>query len=159
MAQPADSLDSVGHGYPRPMLRRKEWTSLNGEWDFAIDAPGRWNHPDDVEWNTTIVVPFAPESQASSVGQTNLFRACWYRAELDAPEILEDQRLLLHFGAVDYVATVWINESQVARHQGGYTPFTVDITYFARRSRTIIIVVSAQDDPHDLAKPRGNKTG
>jgi beta-galactosidase/beta-glucuronidase len=153
----SDALDNLGHGYPRPMLRRKEWTSLNGEWDFAIDDSGHWDHPDGVEWNTTIVVPFAPESQASGVGRTDLFRACWYRAELDTPAIVADQRLLLHFGAVDYFATVWINDSQVATHQGGYTPFTVDITYFARRSQTIVIVVRAQDDPYDLAKPRGKQ--
>ena len=157
MAQSADSLDSLGHGHPRPMLMRKEWTSLNGEWDFAIDDAGEWNDPDDVDWMTTIVVPFAPESQASGIGRTDLFRACWYRAEVDAPEIGDNERLLLHFGAVDYFATVWIHDSQVARHRGGYTPFTVDITRFVRRSRTIIIVVRAQDDPSDLAKPRGKQ--
>jgi beta-galactosidase/beta-glucuronidase len=157
MAQSADSLDDLGHGYPRPMLRRKEWTSLNGEWDFAIDAEGHWNNPDDVEWTTTIMVPFAPESRASGIGRTELFHACWYRGELDAPEIGAGERLLLHFGAIDYQATVWVNNSQVATHQGGYTPFTVDISYYARRARTIAIVVHAQDDPHDLAKPRGKQ--
>jgi hypothetical protein len=157
MAQSAESLDSLGHGYPRPMLMRKEWISLNGEWDFAIDAASEWSHPDDVEWATTIVVPFAPESQASGVGRTDLFRSCWYRGELDTPDVGDDERLLLHFGAVDYLATVWINDSQAARHQGGYTPFTIDITRFVRRGQTLTIVVRAEDDPSDLAKPRGKQ--
>ena len=157
MAHSGGSLDGSGRGYPRPMLMRKEWTSLNGEWDFAIDAEGEWDHPADVQWTTTIEVPFAPESEASGVRQTDLFRACWYRGAVELPDIAADQRMLLHFGAVDYQAVVWINDSQVARHQGGYTPFTVDITHFARQARAITIVVQAQDDPIDLAKPRGKQ--
>jgi beta-galactosidase/beta-glucuronidase len=156
MTQSAASLDSSGHGYPRPMLMRKEWTSLNGEWDFAINGAGDWKHPADVQWTTTIEVPFAPETKASGVEQTDLFRACWYRGEVELPDIAENERLLLHFGAVDYEATVWINDAQVARHQG-YTPFTVDITHFAQQVRTVGIVVQAQDDPIDLAKPRGKQ--
>jgi hypothetical protein len=157
MAQSSGQVDRVGHGYPRPMLRRKEWTSLNGTWDFAIDADGDWDHPSDVQWTDTIVVPFAPETQAGGVGRTDLFRACWYRREIELPPITDQQRVLLHFGAVDYQATVWIQDSVATTHQGGYTPFSVDITRFARGARTITVVVQAEDDPGDLAKPRGKQ--
>ena len=61
---------SRSHGYPRPMLERPEWVNLNGPWDFAIDADARWSMPDQVDWNATILVPFAPETPASGIGDT-----------------------------------------------------------------------------------------
>lgn len=144
-------------GHPRPMSRRAEWTSLHGPWDFALDPEARWTDPRQVTWARTIEVPFAPETPRSGIGETGYFQACWYRRHLQAPPLAPDQRLLLHFGAVDFAATVWIDGAQVASHEGGYTPFTVDITGHVRPDATLEIVVRAHDDPHDLCKPRGKQ--
>ena len=90
------SLD-IG-GYPRPQLRRGNWLSLDGQWEFAIDPEASWTRPDLVSWTDTIRVPFAPETPASGVGNTSLYRACWYRRTFDHPALGPGERLLLHFG-------------------------------------------------------------
>lgn len=143
-------------GYPRPQLERAHWISLNGPWDFAIDSAGEIHDPAKVRWTRSIVVPYAPETAASGVGDTSLFKVCWYRRNLESPPIAEGHRLLLHFGAVDYRATVWANGCLVIEHEGGYTPFTCDLTPLALGG-AIEIVVRAEDDPSDLAKPRGKQ--
>jgi beta-galactosidase/beta-glucuronidase len=145
------------HDYPRPQLQREHWTSLNGKWDFAIDADGSITSPDDVNWKRPITVPFAPETPMSGIEDTSLFRACWYRRTVDTPPLNDGERLLLHFGAVDYLATVWVNGHVAARHEGGYTPFTADITEMLAPGKTQMIIVRAEDDPLDLAKPRGKQ--
>jgi beta-galactosidase/beta-glucuronidase len=145
------------HGYPRPMLRRAGWTSLNGAWEFALDADSRWWHPVEVEWQGSIEVPFAPETARSGIGETGFIRACWYRRRVRPPRLGPDERLLLHFGAVDHIATVWVDGAQVAVHEGGYTPFWIDVTLLVRGDRPLEIVVRAADDPEDLAKPRGKQ--
>lgn len=153
----SDDLDEGGRGYPRPQLRRATWFSLNGEWDFAIDAPGLWRRPDQVEWRDRIRVPFSPETAASGVGNTGLYRACWYRRVVEIPPAAPGQRLMLRFGAVDYVASVWVNGTWVGRHEGGYTPFGFDISALVGPSGRCEVIVRADDDPHDLAKPRGKQ--
>lgn len=145
----------TGHAYPRPQLERPEWLSLNGSWDFAIDADGTWRRPDQINWNSRIEVPFAPEAPISGINQRGFFQACWYRRRVPLPPLAADERLLLHFGAVDWAATVWIDGHRAVEHEGGYTPFSVDLTDFHRAE--IEIVVRAADDPHDLAKPRGKQ--
>jgi beta-galactosidase/beta-glucuronidase len=149
-------MASMTHGYPRPQLQRKDWHSLNGEWDFAIDVDGSWSQPGDVVWDTTILVPFAPETSASGVAHTGFFRACWYRRTVGTGSPIAGQRRLLHFGAVDYCATVWINGHEAGCHEGGYTPFTIDLSSYDDGS-PLVIVVRAQDDPGDLARPRGKQ--
>jgi beta-galactosidase/beta-glucuronidase len=144
-------------GYPRPQLRRQGWSSLNGQWDFALDPEARWTKPDSVVWSDTIHVPFAPESPASGIANTGFYRACWYRRTFDAPGLRAGERLLLHFGAVDFEATVWVNGARVADHSGGYTPFFADITDSLVAAGPQQIVVRAFDDPHDLAQPRGKQ--
>jgi beta-galactosidase/beta-glucuronidase len=153
----SDQLDGYGRGYPRPQLRRDAWWSLNGDWDFAIDAPGLWQTPDHVDWSDSIEVPFSPETAASGIENTGFYRACWYRRRIETPVLLAGQRLVLHFGAVDYRATVWINETCVGEHLGGYTPFSFDVTPQALGLGECEIIVRAEDDPHDLAKPRGKQ--
>ncbi len=145
------------HGYPRPLLERAEWISLNGRWEFAIDYEARWNIPEHVIWNAAILVPFSPETPASGVCDTGYYRACWYRRAFEAPRLEAGQRLILHFGAVDYSATVWVNGNVVVRREGGYTPFQADITDFLLEPGPQTIVVRAEDDPQDLAKPRGKQ--
>jgi beta-galactosidase/beta-glucuronidase len=143
--------------YPRPQLRRDFWISLNGPWSFALDPQRRWLHPSDVIWDRTIEVPFSPETSRSGVGEAGFIHACWYRRTIVPPPPGEDERLLLHFGAVDYQATVWIDGAMAGRHEGGYTPFTIDVTEWAREPGAHEIVVWAEDDPLDLAKPRGKQ--
>jgi beta-galactosidase/beta-glucuronidase len=102
-------------------------------------------------------VPFAPETPRSGIGETGFIHACWYRRTITAPELSGGDRLLLHFGAVDYQATVWIDGCRAGEHEGGYTPFTIDVTEWARTPGEHEIVVLAEDDPTDLAKPRGKQ--
>lgn len=150
-------LDEFGRGYPRPQLRRDGWRSLNGLWDFAIDATAAWASPAEVRWNSRIHVPFAPEAPESGVGVTSFFRSCWYRRIIGVPPLGEGERWLLHFGAVDYECTVWAHGRAIGHHVGGYTPFTVDLTPSATGVSSVELVVRAEDDPQDLAKPRGKQ--
>ncbi len=150
-------LDRFGRGYPRPQLVRDRWLSLNGAWDFAIDADGLWTLPGEVRWSSAINVPFAPEAPASGIGDTSFYRACWYRRAVTLPDSHADTRLLLHFGAVDYCASVWVNGQLAGCHRGGYTPFSFDITPLVNENGPVEIIVRAEDDPQDLAKPRGKQ--
>jgi beta-galactosidase/beta-glucuronidase len=151
----SQQLDAEGRGYPRPQLRRQFWVSLNGRWDFAVDRDAVWQSPTDVRWDATIEVPFAPETPASGIGYTSFLRACWYRRTVSLAETDDGQRVILHFGAVDYDSTVWVDGQCIGNHEGGYTPFCFDVSRWAGRS--VAIVVRAEDDPHDLAKPRGKQ--
>ena len=150
------SSPSIERGYPRPQLQRDPWQLLNGRWDFAADHAGGWRIPADVEWTGEITVPFAPETAASGVHHTGFLPTCWYRRTVDAWDP-GDGRVLLHFGAVDYRATVWVNDVLVGTHEGGYTPFHCDVTAHMRHGRPVTVVVCAEDDPLDLAKPRGKQ--
>ena len=144
------------HGYPRPMLERPEWLNLNGPWDFAIDADARWSTPEQVDWKSTILVPFAPETPASGIGDTGFYRSVWYQRTFDVPK-LGNKRLIVHFGAVDHSAKVWVNGKCAVEHEGGYTPFSADITDLLQGEGPQTLVVRAYDDPADLAKPRGKQ--
>jgi beta-galactosidase/beta-glucuronidase len=144
------------HGYPRPLLERREWLSLDGEWEFALDSEARRDIPEQVEWNARIQVPFAPETPASGVGNTGFYKAVWYRRSIDLPDRKPGDRVLLHFGAVDYLARVWVNGKLAAEHDGGYTPFCADITDLLTAGPQTI-TVRAHDDPADLSKPRGKQ--
>lgn len=142
--------------YPRPQLQRSHWQSLNGQWKFAYDDQGRCAQPRDLsQWTHHIEVPFAPESTKSGIGDPGFHSNCWYEREFATPS--GEGRLLLHFGAVDYRARVWVNGQYMAEHEGGHTPFTIDITPVLNDSGQTLVTVWAQDDAHDLAKPRGKQ--
>jgi beta-galactosidase/beta-glucuronidase len=144
--------------HPRPQLQRERWVSLDGPWRFAFDPERRWNHPTDVDaWPLTIRVPFCPECRMSGIGDTGFHPACWYEREFDAPVVDGDARLMLHFGAVDYQARVWVNDRPVAEHEGGHVPFVVDVTRYLRHDGPQRVTVQALDDPLDLEKPRGKQ--
>ena len=144
--------------HPRPLKQRSTWQSLNGTWEFSIDPEGKKSVPAEVVWDRQIVVPFSPETEASGIGDTGFYNAVWYRRLVEAMEIGPEERLLLHFEAVDYRARVWVNGAKVCEHQGGYTPFTADITDVLHRGGSPQeIVLQAEDDPADLAKPRGKQ--
>ena len=145
------------HGYPRPQLERAEWFDLDGEWEFALDPDAIWKTPDDPVWNARIRVPFSPETVASGINHPGFYRACWYRREFDAPQLNPGDRLIVHFCAVDYRAKVWVNGNLAAEHEGGYTPFSADVTEYLKPSGPQVVTVWAHDDPADLSKPRGKQ--
>jgi beta-galactosidase/beta-glucuronidase len=155
---PSGEADAAGtRGYPRPQLQRSAWTNLNGHWDFALDPLARWRVPEEVSYDRRILVPFSPETSRSGVHDTGFYRACWYRRTFARPELAPGERLLLHFGAVDHAAQVWVNGSRCPPHEGGYTPFTLDVTELLHRDGPQELVVRAEDDPGELAQPRGKQ--
>ncbi|MBI1356616.1 MAG: beta-galactosidase [Acidobacteria bacterium] len=112
--------------YPRPQLRREVWTNLNGLWDYAITDRGA---PAPAQWKGKILVPFAIESGLSGVKEpVSPEQALWYRRTLEVPEVWRSQRVLLHFGAVDWQAEVWLNGVRLGEHRGGYVPFSFDLS-------------------------------
>ena len=145
------------HVHPRPQLTREGWVDLCGQWGFAFDDADaglreRWfERP--AAFTREITVPFPPESAASGVHDPSFHRVLWYRREFAAPRA---ERLVLRFGAVDYRASVWVNGQLVATHEGGHTPFSADISGVVR-SDVNVLVVRAEDDPADLAQPRGKQ--
>ena len=142
--------------YPRPQLVRPHWQCLNGPWRFAFDDARRFKRPSDaIEWTHDILVPFPPEASASGIGDTGFHTTCWYQRAVDIP--VSDDCVILHFGAVDYKARVWVNNELVVEHEGGHTPFWADITGALNASGRQTITVLAEDDPLDLAKPRGKQ--
>ena len=150
-------LDDAGANHPRKIFRRDKWKSLNGEWDFCFDDKQNFNSPDDItQWTHKINVPFAPETKASGINDTNYHHRCWYQRSFKIKTT--EKRLMLHFGAVDYEAKVWVNGSYLGLHEGGHTPFEFEITeYLNSDSEDQIVTVCADDDPLDLTKPRGKQ--
>lgn len=144
-------------GYPRPQLRRSRWTCLNGKWDFALDVDPAILLVSEVEFDRSIIVPFAPETVQSGINDSGFHRTCWYRRRVRVDSLPPTHRLVLHFGAVDYEATVFVDGRCVGHHQGGYTPFSFDITDWVRDQSEVELCVKVLDDPHDLAKPRGKQ--
>ena len=148
------------HGYPRPQLEREHWVSLDGEWDFALDPEARWTLPDQVVWRTRIVVPFSPETPASGINDTGFFRACWYRRTFERPGLAPGERLLLHFGAVDYAATVWVNGTLAVRPRGRlHALLRATSPSFWTPDGPQTIVVRAEDDPQTSPSPAASRTG
>ncbi len=142
--------------YPRPLLVRRNWTSLNGRWLFTFDHERRYARPADVgSWPLSIEVPYPPESRASGIDDRGFHACCWYQRTFEVPP--GKGRIILHLGAVDYAATVWVNHHIVAEHEGGHTPIAADITYALVAGKPQVVTVRAEDDPHDLTKPRGKQ--
>ena len=144
------------HGYPRPQLQRAQWQSLDGPWRFLFDDDKRYRRPGDIgTWSRTIEVPYPPESQRSGIGDRGFHGRCWYQREFIVQP--DGGRIILHFGAVDYNARVWVNGTMVANHEGGHTPFSADITSALREDGEQTVTVMALDDPKELTKPRGKQ--
>ena len=142
--------------YPRPQLERAQWQSLDGSWRFLFDRDRRLRHPADITaWPLRIEVPYPPESQASGVGERGFNPVVWYQREFEADA--RGGRVLLHFGAVDYLAHVWVNGVHVGSHEGGHTPFRFDVTAALDPSGRQVVTLRAEDDPADLTKPRGKQ--
>ncbi len=148
--------------HPRPRLTRDDWTDLSGTWRFAFDDDDegvreRWFDAPKA-FDDTIEVPYPPESKLSGVHDQAFHPVLWYQREFPATPPDDGGRLLVHFGAVDYRATVWLNGRHLAEHEGGHTPFTVDITDALDPSGTQSLVVRAVDKPADAGQPRGKQT-
>ena len=129
MTQWGESLnvENVLPEYPRPLMERKEWMNLNGLWNYAITPKGS-EQPKSFEGK--ILVPFAVESALSGVGRNvGSGQELWYEREFEVPNVWNTKRVLLHFGAVDWRADVWVNDSLACSHEGGYTAFSVDISH------------------------------
>src|SRR5262245_31600670 len=147
--------------HPRPQLRRERWIDLCGTWQFAFDDGDcgrleRW-FAQETPFDRTITVPYPPESALSAVHETGFHPIVWYRRVIQVDDELRRDRLVLHFGAVDYRASVWVNGHLACEHEGGHTPFSAEITQLLVEGSAQILVVRAQDDPRDLQQPRGKQ--
>jgi hypothetical protein len=149
--------DAVLPDYPRPQMVREKWLSLNGPWSYALTAK---DAPRPEAWDGQILVPFAVESALSGVGKpVGGARALWYRRTVDIPRKWRGGRILLHFGAVDWQSTVWVNGRELGTHKGGYDPFTYDIRDVLKRGKRQEIVVRVWDptDEENLGIARGKQ--
>jgi beta-galactosidase/beta-glucuronidase len=150
--------------YPRPQLQRPDWINLNGTWQFEIDSGDSGIHRGllDRDLSGEIVVPFAPETELSGVGNPDYLEAVWYRRTVAVPADWAGRRILLHFGAVDHDATAWVNGIEVGRHRGGFSSFTFDISQAlavgsSASGGDATIVVRARD-PREAVQARGKQS-
>jgi hypothetical protein len=150
--------------YPRPQLVRTRWVNLNGLWDYSgkATAAGELSDtPEQEAYPEQILVPYPVESALSGIGRHD--DLMWYRRVVGLPRAWRDQRVLLHFGAVDQKATVWVNDQQVAQHRGGYTSFSADITDALLWNGAEEITVRAEDrneiGPFPVGKQRNDPAG
>lgn len=160
--RPASHQDGT---YPRPQLVRAAWAGLDREVGFAYDdelagLAQRWYETPE-PFTRRILLPFPPESQASLVGDTDFHPCVWYRlpltdADVEAAGHQAGQRLVLHFGAVDHRATVWVDGHFVGSHEGGQAPFSFDVTD-ALGDGPHQVTVMAYEDPLDMTQPRGKQ--
>ncbi len=139
--------------YPRPQLRRDSYVNLNGEWDFAVSMDAQLPKT----YAQKILVPFCPECALSGLKQeikpgSYLF----YRRTLTLPQGFNRGRVLLHIGAADQVANIYVNQKEMGSHEGGYNSFTVDITDALEPANELVI--RCRDDLRDLRYPYGKQT-
>ncbi|MEJ2289308.1 MAG: glycoside hydrolase family 2 TIM barrel-domain containing protein [Deinococcales bacterium] len=148
--------------YPRPQFRRPTWTSLNGLWSFAVDPPAGAD-PDERRASTgfdlPILVPFPLESALSGVHRTEFMPSVWYHRGVTVPEAWAGQRVLLHFGGVDYECRAYLDGVPVGHHLGGSSSFTFDITGAVRFGHLQHLVVHALDDVRSRRQPAGKQSG
>ena len=136
--------------YPRPQMRRDSYINLNGEWDFAVSSEK------PATFDMGITVPFCPESRLSGIGRHfEEGSPLWYRRKFVLPEGFCRERVLLHIGAADQTAEVFVNGQHLCRHEGGYASFSVDITEALAEENELVI--RCTDDLHDQAFPYGKQ--
>ncbi len=148
-----DMLDtSCPHSYyPRPQFKRESYFCLNGEWDFHLGGKGM------EEVNTKILVPFCPESHLSGVGiSIEGYTECSYERKFTLPDGFIKDRVVLHFGAVDQIARVYVGGKKVGEHEGGYLPFSFDITEYIEGGENTLCVEF--EDKLDTKYPYGKQT-
>ena len=149
-----------GPEHPRPDFQRSSWLNLNGCWSFAFDDQNMalseaWYLPGH-RLEGTITVPFAYQTRMSGIGPTDeIHPVLWYGRTVAIPDEMRGRRILLHFGAVDFQADVYVNGVHAGSHRGGYTPFHLDITDFLRDGENELRL-RAEDQP-DVSQPRGKQ--
>lgn len=146
--------------HPQPQFQRENWLNLNGQWEFDFDDERignkeKWFEIDKV-FSKKILVPFVYQSELSGIGKNEFHDVVWYRRKITLPESFYGKRVILHFGAIDYQADVWVNGQHVIFHQGGHTPFKVDVTDVMEEGENVI-VVRAEDFSTDITLPRGKQ--
>lgn len=141
--------------YPRPQMVRSNWTNLNGLWQYAILPRDQQAVP--ASFQGKILVPFAVESSLSGVGKTvGKDSILWYKRTVTVPNA-KGKTVLLHFGAVDWKCTVYVNGKEAGSHQGGYDPFTIDITNALKKGASQDIAIMVWDPSDDGPQPRGKQ--
>jgi hypothetical protein len=141
--------------YPRPQMTREAWQNLNGLWDYAI-RPKAAEQP--TKFDGEILVPFPVESALSGVMQrVGADNRLWYRRLFDVPNAWAGQKVLLHFGAVDWETTVWVNGKQLGTHRGGYDPFTFDVSAALKTPGPQEIVIAVWDPTTRGQQPVGKQ--
>ncbi len=155
----ADSINTskVLPDYPRPLLQRDQWQNLNGFWQYAIlPVSGSENIPNVFQGN--ILVPFAVESALSGVGKTvGKDSVLWYQTTITIPSKIKNKKVLLHFGAVDWRSEIFLNGNKVATHEGGYDPFTVDITNALKKGSKQRLSIRVWDPTDEGPQPHGKQ--
>ena len=156
----AQTADLPRAEYPRPQFERADWLNLNGEWEFEWDDADAglregW-YRGERRLAKRIVVPFAFQSKLSGIGETDFHDVMWYRRSFRVPSGWRGKRVLLHFGAVDYRAQVWVNGEKAGDHEGGHVPFRFEITHLLKGGNNIL-VVRAADPSTDRFIPRGKQ--
>ncbi|MDT7807577.1 MAG: hypothetical protein QOJ70_1390 [Acidobacteriota bacterium] len=146
--------------YPRPQFVREAWLNLNGEWEFAFDDADEglrlgW-HEGEPSFAGRIVVPFPYQSELSGINDKAVHERVWYARSFEVPDEWRRRDLLLHFGAVDYRSTVWVNGQEVGHNQGGHVPFQLDIAPYIKPGENRLTVRVA--DEQDLGQPRGKQS-
>lgn len=145
--------------YPRPQFRREKWLNLNGVWHFDFDddnigIQAGWHA--DAPLKQGINVPFVFQSKLSGIEIKDMHDLVWYQRDFEIPSDWAGQRVILHFGAVDYRAWVWVNGCFAIYNEGGHTPFQADITAFLKDGSNSL-VVRVEDISKDLHQPRGKQ--
>lgn len=146
--------------FPNPQFRRDNWVNLNGTWSFCMDKEDNGaekKYFEKTSFDGKIEVPFCPESVLSGIGHTDFINACWYAREIDIPESALTGRVLLHFGAVDYEATVYVNGKKAGAHKGGFISFCLDVTDYLTAGKNVL-VVHARDNTKDPMIPSGKQS-
>jgi beta-galactosidase/beta-glucuronidase len=146
------TVTNVHAEYPRPQLVRSNWTNLNGLWEYAI------SQAQPTAYAGKILVPFAIESALSGVGkQVGKDNTLWYKRSFAIPADAKNKNVLLHFGAVDWRCEVFVNGKSAGKHEGGYDPFSFDVTALLKKSGQQEIIVSAWDPSDEGPQPRGKQ--
>lgn len=147
--------------HPKPQFERKNWRNLNGEWDFNFDfgnsGEARGLVRPDAAYEQKINVPFCPESALSGIGYVDFMYSVWYKRTVTLTKAEINGVVKLHFGAVDYEATVYVNGEVAGTHKGGYVSFAIDITKHVHEGENVI-TVHAVDDPRNRLIPRGKQS-
>ena len=150
------SPQKVHPEYPRPQMVRKEWLNLNGLWDYSIRDRAKKVNVDS--YDGKILVPFCAESALSGVmKRVGPDKLLWYHRTFEVPKAWTGKRVLLHFGAVDWQARVWVNKKEIGIHRGGYDPFTFDITGSLRPEGPQDLFVCVWDPTDKGPQPRGKQ--